>query len=141
MSEQIYLKGRTGLNFPATFRKITGNSAFRCGFGYSSAQYIGYAGTSNFTIVKDELRNGRPVIFRGGQNEGWWIFGHYANGHVWVSDGFSSAYYCQIGVSTLYLHMNWGASGFYDGYYAYNNFNPGSETFNYQSCVIVNIKP
>lgn len=35
-----------------------------------------------------------------------------------VSDGFSSAYYCQIRVSTLYLHMNWGASGFYDGYYA-----------------------
>ncbi|MEK7720033.1 MAG: C10 family peptidase [Bacteroidota bacterium] len=111
------------------------------GFGYSSAQYIGYEGTSNYDVVKNELRSCRPVIFKGGENVGWWILKIYGNGHAWVSDGFSSAYYCQIGVSTLYLHMNWGWAGSYDGFYAFDNFNPDNHTFNYRSGVVVNIKP
>lgn len=42
---------------------------------------------------------------------------------------------------TLDIHMNWGWGGQYDGYYAFNNFNPGSNTFNYKTAMITNIRP
>jgi hypothetical protein len=41
----------------------------------------------------------------------------------------------------LLLHMNWGWDGDYNGWYNYNNFNPGSHTFNYKRGMVYNIKP
>ncbi|MEM0519315.1 Spi family protease inhibitor [Aequorivita flava] len=41
----------------------------------------------------------------------------------------------------LYYRMNWGWGGQYNNaWYANNNFNPGSNTFNYQKKMIYNIK-
>lgn len=116
-------------------------SSFVNDFGYSSAQYLDYEGTSNFFKVEDEIKYNRPVIFRGGDID-WKFFGLipvYSNGHAWVCDGYRKITYpC---ASYLYLHMNWGWNGTYDGWFAYNNFNPGGNTFNYKSGVVVNIKP
>lgn len=122
-------------------------SSFISDFNYStSTRKVTYEGTSNYDIVKQELRNNRPVIFTGYQKGKWFIFPVREGGHAWVSDGFKRSLFYQDGCSTaigyLHFHMNWGWNDSnYDGWYAFNNFNPGDRTYNYKSSVIVGIKP
>lgn len=111
-------------------------SAFRGRFGYSSASYADY----DYQTVKSQLNYGRPVILRGGRNTGWWIFGQYSDGHAWVCDGYSN-YVNPCWGSTLRFHMNWGWNGSHDGWYSFNNFNPGDHTFNYKRGMVYNIRP
>ncbi len=101
-------------------------------FKYSSADYSNY----NYQVVKNNLASGRPVLLEG--------FG--TGGHMWVCDGYQlTNYYFDdcTGLSTLYLHMNWGwdPSRNNNGYYAYNNFNPGVHNFTTDLKMIHNIKP
>jgi len=117
-------------------------SSFRNDFGYSSASYAGF----NRETVKQQLNLNRPIILRGGRKSGWWIFGTYSDGHAWVCDGYRSSFIysddCSMGWGYLYLHMNWGwSSNSLNGWYAYNNWNPGSNTFNYKKGMVYNIKP
>ncbi len=96
----------------------------------------------NRDIVKQQLRWNRPVILRGGRKSGWWIFATYSDGHAWVCDGYRSSFDCETGTGYLYLHMNWGwSSNRLNGWYAYNNWNPGDHTFNYKRGMVYNIKP
>lgn len=128
-------------------------TAFINNFGYTSAQFSDY----NYNTVVSEIKANRPVILSGG-NSGWWIFGNYTDGHAWVCDGLMEVknYKCaklytpmspnpilikQQTSTYLFLHMNWGWSGAFDGYFGYNNFNPSSFTFNYKPEMITNIKP
>lgn len=60
------------------------------------------------TILKNELNNGRPVLYGGGNNSG---------GHAFVCDGYD--------VNDLY-HFNWGWNGYCDGYYALTSLKPNS---------------
>ncbi|RLJ76842.1 C10 family peptidase [Pedobacter alluvionis] len=129
-------------------------NAFINTFGYASAQFQDY----NYNVVVAEINGQHPVILSGGKNDGWWIFGSYADGHAWVCDGLLEMknYQCtktytpfsstpilmkQERSTYLYLHMNWGWQGQYDGYYAFNNFNPDSYTFNYKRGMVTNIRP
>jgi hypothetical protein len=129
-------------------------NAFVNYFGYTSAQYQDY----NYQVVKSEINANRPVILSGGRNDQWFIFGRYTDGHAWVCDGLweVSTYQCrktnspyfpqpilqkQFVSSSLYFNMNWGWQGSNDGYYAFNNFNPSTNTFNYKPGMITNIRP
>jgi hypothetical protein len=114
-------------------------------FGFSSAQLIDYSGTSNYEVVKSELRLNNPVIFVGGElNYYWGIFPYYDNGHSWICDGFQSSFFCETGMTLLIFHMNWGWGGLADGWYGFGSFNPtvgdNAYDFDYQSAVIVNIR-
>jgi len=60
-------------------------------------------------ILHNELYNRRPVVYEGVGGAGW------AYGHCFVLDG--------IDKDGLY-HINWGWSGIFDGYYAFELFNP-----------------
>jgi hypothetical protein len=111
-------------------------SSFRNDFGYSSASYSGY----NYQTVKNELSYNRPVILRGGRKSGWWIFAQYKDGHAWVCDGYLN-YIDPCWGSMLKFNMNWGWNGSYNGWYSFNNFNPGDHTFNYKTGMVYNIKP
>lgn len=111
-------------------------SSFKNDFGYNSASYSGY----NYQTVKSELSNNRPVILRGGRKSGWWIFSQYKDGHAWVCDGYIN-YIDPCWGSMLKYHMNWGWDGTYNGWYSFNNFNPGDHTFNYKTGMVYNIKP
>lgn len=106
-------------------------------FQYSSAQYASY----NYNTVINELNNNKPVILKGGSQSGWWIFSTYVNGHAWVCDGYNEYFFCDIGVTYLYLHMNWGWDGQSNGLYAFNNFNPSGSSFNYERGMVYNIRP
>ena len=74
----------------------------------------------------------------------WVFWTSYSNGHAWVCDGVSSSYYCEIGVSTLYFHMNWGWEDTGYGWYAFNgswNAEGSGMTFPYKRGMIYNIRP
>ncbi|QNK61647.1 C10 family peptidase [Pedobacter sp. PAMC26386] len=106
--------------------------------GYSGdIRKLNYSGTSNYDLVKNEIRANRPVIFSGGNKGNWFIFPVYKGGHEWVCDGFVETWNC--GYGQLVFHMNWGWSGQYDGFYSLSGFNPGSNDFNYKSQIIVGI--
>ncbi len=122
-------------------------------FGYSSsATYQDY----NVNTVVTEISANRPVIFDGYATKdvnGWWIFEQtsYHDGHAWVCEGYRiMECYKQIsGTVTqrfIYLYMNWGWNGQYNGYFASNNFNitftDGSTTnFKYKNRCITSIHP
>lgn len=61
-------------------------------------------------IVRSDLDHARPVL----------TIGHGYDGHIFVIDGYDNA-----GL----FHLNWGWSGFCDGYYAIDNLNPASDGY------------
>lgn len=119
---------------------------FRNNFGYSSASQASY----NVSSVTSSIANNKPVILGGGRNKGWSFINIYSEGHMWVCDGFLRNKICNfaedgtlLGSQTsLLLHMNWGwGNGYENGWYAFNNFNPGSNSFNFKVKMIANITP
>lgn len=103
-------------------------------FGYTSAQFANY----NFQVVKEELNAGRPVILQGADANTY-------TAHMWICDGYSTLqYYFEdcTGASASYLNMNWGfEDGKNNGYYAYDNFNPGKANYSEAIKMTYNIKP
>jgi hypothetical protein len=99
-------------------------------FGYdastiNSANYSNSQQASFNSLLFNELNNRRPVQFQGTDpSEG---------GHSWVCDGYDSA------LTTF--HMNWGWSGFDDGYYALTSLNPDIYNFSQYIGMIYGIQP
>ena len=101
-------------------------------FNYSSASWANY----NYSTVKSNLNSNRPVILSGDNG---------VSGHMWVCDGYmqTSFYFddCTGGSYYPLFHMNWGWGGTNDGYYSYNNFNPGNTNYNNNKKMVYNIIP
>ena len=55
-------------------------------------------------VIEHDLNMGRPILYEGNDST--------QGGHAWVCDGYDAS---------NNLHMNWGWSGFDDGYFAVNN--------------------
>lgn len=74
-------------------------------FKYASTVTTKYSGNYTSTgwknLIKNELDTIRPVMLRGANSSN-------NNGHLWVCDGYNGDSF----------HMNWGWSGYYDGYYS-----------------------
>ena len=107
------------------------DDVFEDHFDYTNSS----TGSYNYNTVKTNILNDQPVILMGFDG---------SVGHAWVCDGYRQTRYfyedCYEHV-TLYLHMNWGWNGTYNGYFAYNNFNPGSYEFNSNKSMAYNITP
>jgi hypothetical protein len=102
-------------------------------FNYSNA----IKATYNYNTVKSNLYYNLPVLLAGSNASG--------GGHMWVCDGYTTTQHffddC-TGISFLYFHMNWGwDDGAYNGYYAYNNFNPSNTNYNSNKRMVYNINP
>jgi hypothetical protein len=126
-------------NFTTTQANAVAKLMFACGasihMNYTQdesgavTQYVAYALRENFSyaksatfvqrswftnsqwlsLVKNELSNGRPVVYGGdSSNEG---------GHEFVFDGYDT---------NDYMHVNWGWSGYYDGYFKITSLKPES---------------
>ncbi|WP_138430393.1 C10 family peptidase [Fodinibius saliphilus] len=111
-------------------------------FGYSSATQVGYEGTTNRYDVIDDLDDGDPVLFNGYEKD--YVLGIFptnGNGHAWVGDGYIQSKLCPTGNTYLNFHMNWGWNGSYDGWYAYNEFDPADSNYDRNSEVVINIHP
>ena len=124
-----------------------GSGAQVLGYGASSqnalVNYFNYENTlsgimkSNYTdaewveTLKDELDEGRPILYAGYDNSA---------GHAFVFDGYD--------VNSQF-HVNWGWGGSYDGYFVMGALNPAgggvgtntSNTFNYYNQALIGIQP
>lgn len=94
-------------------------------YGYSNSATHRYR-TSDFdswiSLIKQNLDEGKPVIYRGSGS----------GGHAFVCDGYDSEYK---------FHFNWGWAGRGDGYYTLNNLTPNGHNYNNYQAAIVYIKP
>lgn len=91
---------------------------------------------SNYTdkkwiaLLKEELDNGRPVQYRGQDEEG---------GHTWVCDGYDE---------NNRFHMNWGWGGYCDAFYLVDDLVPGiggigsgNGSYNSGQKILIGIQP
>ena len=82
-------------------------------------------------MVRNEIVHGRPLLYSGADEEG---------GHAFVLDGCDS-----MGM----FHVNWGWSGYNDGYYTIDSLSPGAGglggnatyTFNIQNTAVFGVRP
>jgi len=95
-------------------------------FNYSQdAQYLTKSNYSNGeweTMLRDDLDEDRPVIYRGDGT----------GGHAWVCDGYAA---------DNYFHMNWGWGGYANGYFYLSNLNPAGGNFTNNQAAIMGIVP
>jgi hypothetical protein len=105
-------------------------------FGYDSNLQNLYRDTYTYAewlnLLKEELSNGRPIIYGGSSNE---------DGHEFVFDGYNS---------DNMMHVNWGWSGYYNGYFRVTALYPEGtgigggtgavEGFNYDQSMIVGMQ-
>lgn len=98
-------------------------------------QYFSYSKNLSFTtrlpddeawksLLYEELRAGRPVVYRGGPDDG-------TSGHAWNIDGYGFGYF----------HMNFGWSGSHNGYFTLDLINPGSYDFSSDQGAMIGIAP
>ena len=88
----------------------------------NSARFIERAFTPTLkwdSLIIDQLEKGFPMVYSGSD---------VSAGHAWVVDGYQDS---------SYFHINWGWSGWNNGYYYFSNLNSGNGDFtNYQGAVI-----
>jgi len=106
----------------------TAADALESYFKYSSSisyksKYTYTTSTWN-TLMVSNLDLGRPMIYSGSPQSG--------AGHAWVCDGYQG---------TNSFHMNWGWSGYYDGYYLLDALDVAGDNFNYFQGAVVSIFP
>lgn len=104
-------------------------------FGYKSTlsgvSKYSYTDAEWVEMLKEELEDGRPVLYAGYDNSA---------GHAFVFDGYDA---------NSRFHINWGWGGSYDGYFVMGALNPAgggtgtntSNTFNYYNQAIIGIEP
>lgn len=125
-----YACGSTGVSTSADMGNV-----LKTQFNYSSAVSTDY----NYSTVQSNLNYNKPVILSG--NDGGPI------GHMWVCDGYRQLFFyfddCTGGSFYPMFHMNWGweNADYYNGYFAYNNFNLGNFNFNSDKKMIYNVTP
>lgn len=89
-----YVDARTALKTNFGYPNVTGNKRD----DYTLANWI--------SKLKMELDSGKPILYSGSGTGG---------GHAFVCDGYDN---------TNKFHMNWGWSGYYDGYFVITALNP-----------------
>lgn len=90
----------------------------------NKADSVAYSDEEWTTLLKNELKNKRPFIYRGQNASGW-------GGHAFVIDGYKGDYF----------DVNFGWGGSFNGYYYLNNLTPYTYNFNYANQAILHIQP
>ncbi|HTA27499.1 MAG TPA: thiol protease/hemagglutinin PrtT [Bacteroidia bacterium] len=98
-------------------------------FGYDAGTIIGrdyssYTASAWEALLKTELNAGRPVQYMGSDAS--------YGGHSWVCDGYNTG---------NDFHMNWGWSGYENGYYAVTSLNPSPYNFSLDQGALMGIQP
>jgi hypothetical protein len=112
-----------------------GSGAYARTAASSMAQYFGYSRITKFMeqledpeawedLLVGELVEGRPVIYRGGPENG-------NEGHAWNIDGYGDGFF----------HMNFGWSGSQNGYYSLSLIDPGTYNFTSNQGAVIGISP
>ncbi len=103
-------------------------NAFKYNFKYSpyvwTAFCIDYTTDEWKALMKNELNNGRPILYAG--------YDEKQAGHAFVIDGYNTY--------GLY-HLNWGWGGNADGDFRITNLNPNDYNFNLFATATIGIEP
>ncbi len=75
-------------------------------------------------ILKEELDASRPILYAG--------FSEASGGHAFVFDGYDSS---------EKFHVNWGWSGYYNGYFSIGSLSPATANFNDGNQIVTGIQP
>jgi hypothetical protein len=105
-------------------------TALKTYFSYdNTASYVrksDYSGDDWAALLREEIDNNRPVIYRGYDVDA-------GSGHAFVCDGYSGS---------DYFHFNWGWYGSYqDEYFYLNDLTPGSHDYSDSQAAVVGIAP
>lgn len=94
---------------------------------HSGAKMITRKGTVNDWVntLVEELKTGRPIIYGGDASDG-------EMGHAFNIDGV---------IDSKYFHLNWGWTGYYNGYFAITDLTPGGFDFTKDQDAVINIRP
>ncbi len=99
-------------------------------FKYNTTAYFalksGYSNTAWENMIKADLDNGRPLVYRGYDPDSPY------GGHAFNLDGYQG---------TNYFHFNWGWSGSYNGYFYLSSLNPGGMNFTNDQGAIFSLYP
>ncbi|MCW5211445.1 C10 family peptidase [Desulfobulbus sp. TB] len=134
IAELLYHAGvSVDMNYgPSSSGASTGATvtALKTYFGYSdTASYVrksDYSGEDWTALLREEIDNNRPVIYRG-YNIGT------GSGHAFVCDGYSGS---------DYFHFNWGWYGSYqDEFFYLNDLTPGSHDYSDSQVAVIGIAP
>jgi hypothetical protein len=99
------------------------------GFSNGGSNGVGY----NYNTIRNELLGDHPLIFWGST-----CLTCFDNYHIWVADGIQETNFNEFSCETLsctntwstsYIHMNWGWDGSYNGWYAFQQYNPGGTDY------------
>src|SRR5205085_1057852 len=98
-------------------------------FGYNPKTIQGirrknYNDSAWLAIIESELNSNRPMEYAGWDST--------KGGHTWVCDGYDA---------TNHLHMNWGWSGYDNGYYQLDTFNANPYFFSKSEELVIGIEP
>jgi PKD repeat protein len=109
--------------------KICAQSAFVNYFGYDANTIQGlkrknYSDSAWMALIENELNNNRVVEYVGWDSVN--------GGHTWVCDGYDT---------NSFLHMNWGWSGYDNGYYELDTLNPRPYFFSKSEEILIGIEP
>lgn len=99
------------------------NNALSSRFSYHTNGYALRSGAWG-DAIRNEINNGRPVIYNGLGKEGHWF----------IVDGYEAS-------DITLFHINWGWRGSFDGYYSLDNLNPAGIYFNNCHAAIMGIYP
>jgi hypothetical protein len=98
-------------------------------FYYFAGSYIdsksSYSDDAWLMLIKNDLDNKRPVLYRASDNSG-------KGGHVFLVDGYND---------NNYLHVNWGWGGSFNGYYLSESLTPGNYNFCNGNQMFIGVKP
>lgn len=94
---------------------------------YSGAKMISRTGTVNDWVqtLVAELKAGRPIIYGGDASDG-------EMGHAFNIDGV---------IDSKYFHLNWGWTGYYNGYFTITDLTPGGFDFTKDQDAVIQIRP
>ena len=102
-------------------------TALKTYFGYASTlegkQRSSMTASAWKTLLKAELDNHRPILYRGVSSQG---------GHAFICDGYDS---------NDNFHFNWGWGGQSNGFYSLTAGTSSSHNFTQDQCAVVGIKP
>lgn len=96
-------------------------------------QSNGSISTFNPALLRNEISQGYPAIFYGGDNLLQW--------HIWTSDGYRTHNYKSYNCDTdscvewhfSYFYMNWGWDGGANAFYASGVFQPNGSSRNFNN--------
>ena len=107
--------------------RASAETALKEYFGYASTvegkQSSSMSASAWKNLLKTELNNKRPMLYRGSGSQG---------GHAFICDGYDS---------NDKFHFNWGWGGQANGFFSLTALTPNSCDFTQDQCAVIGIKP